>query len=407
MNILLINHYAGSPHHGMEYRPYYFAREWVRLGHQVTIVAASYSHLRSRNPPCGGLSTVELIDGIRYIWLRTPAYSGNGMRRILNMLLFLAQLLMHWSVVVRAARGGAVVASSTYPLDVVVGSRIAGGAGAKLIYEVHDLWPLSPIELGRMSPRHPFIRVMQWAEEFAYRNVDCVISMLPLAESHMRKHGLAQGKFHYIPNGIDPAQWTRTESFLPEIHQTVLSTCRAQKRFLIGYAGAFGLANDLATVVHAAKLLAESPVTFIFVGQGPEKNNLQALARRLNISNVTFLPAVSRADVPSVLSAMDALIITLRRTSLFRFGISPNKLLDYMMAGRPVIHAIDAGNDLVAESGCGLSIPPGDPAAIAAAALELMHMSQAGRDAMGRAGRRYVEANHEYGDLARRCLSAL
>src|SRR4051812_17527464 len=95
MNILLINHYAGSPHHGMEYRHYYLAREWVRLGHEVAIVSGSFSHLRTRQPAVNGPYSTDTIDGIRYVWLRTPRYAGNGLARVASMAAFVARLFRH------------------------------------------------------------------------------------------------------------------------------------------------------------------------------------------------------------------------------------------------------------------------------------------------------------------------
>lgn len=407
MNILLINHYAGSPTHGMEYRPYYFAREWARMGHCVTIAAASHSHLRSKEAECPGVCRSEIIDGIRYLWFRTPPYKGNGLARVLNIGAFVLQLLLHRSLLAAACEGGAVIASSTYPLDVVAANAIASQARARLVYEVHDLWPLSPIELGGMSRKHPFIQVMQWAEEFAYRKAASVVSMLPLAEPHMRAHGLAPGKFHYVPNGIDVSEWEQTAYPLPEVHQRKLAELRAENRLLIGYAGAHGLANSLETVVRAAKLLAGTSVRFVLVGQGPEKKHLVELAEALGVANMAFLPPVPKKAIPAFLREMDALVISWRRTSLYRFGVSPNKLMDYMMAGRPVIQAIDAGNDLVSESGCGFSVPAENPEVLATAVLRMMQLPPERRAEMGRRGRRYVEANHDYRELAVRSLDAM
>ena len=125
MNILLINHYAGSKKHGMEYRPYYLAREWASMGHQVTIVAASFSHLRTTAPAVSGRATEDCIDGIRYLWYRTPAYRGNGAGRVLNMLSFVGKLLRDGRRLARTYRPDAVIASSTYPLDSLPARRIA------------------------------------------------------------------------------------------------------------------------------------------------------------------------------------------------------------------------------------------------------------------------------------------
>lgn len=401
MTILLINHYAGGPAYGMEHRPYYMAREWVRRGHRVTILAATQSHLRFRIPAPGD----EWIDGIHYRFVDTPAYQGNGLGRVRNMLTFTTRLYRDAHRLARELQPEVVIASSTYPLDIYPARRIARKAGARLIYEVHDLWPLSPMELGNMSPWHPFIMVMQKAENDAYRASDRVVSMLPKAEPHMRAHGMAPEKFAYIPNGIALEEWAGAPQALPELHRETLERLRGQGRFLVGYAGAHGVANALHHVVEAAKHLADTPATLVLVGQGPTKDDLQAQAQRLD--NVVFLPPVPKGAVPALLEAMDALYIGLGRAPLFRFGISPNKLMDYMAAARPVISAIEAGNDPVTEAGCGFSVPPENPEAIAEAIRRMLTLAPEARAAMGARGRDFVTTHHDYRVLAERFLEVM
>ena len=126
MNILLLNHYAGSVRHGMEYRPYYLAREWVRAGHRVRIVAASSSHLRARPPELNGRRVFdETIDGIDYRWHATPAYRGNGLGRAANMAAFVAALYRGAPRLARNFQPDLVIASSTYPADIWPARRIA------------------------------------------------------------------------------------------------------------------------------------------------------------------------------------------------------------------------------------------------------------------------------------------
>ncbi len=407
MNILLINHYAGSLRHGMEYRPYYLAREWSKLGHDVTILAASESHVRSVSPHFAGRLTEEMIDGVRYLWVKTPPYAGNGAARAINIFAFVAQLLFHQTLLARAIKPDVVIASSTYPLDILAAKAISRISRAKLVFEVHDLWPLSPIELGGMSKFHPFIIVMQWAENFAYRAANVVVSMLPAAMEHMIQHGMHPEKFVYIPNGIDAEEWNGNFAPLPEEHARLISAEKLKGNFIVCYAGSHGLANSLQYFVDAAQQMPQSPVTFMLVGQGPEKESLVRLARSRNQKNVVFLPPVKKEAIPALLGAMDALYIGLKGDPLFRFGVSPNKLLDYMMSGKPVISAIRAGNDMVKESGCGFSIPPEDSNAIAQAVLRLMETPEQEKAEMGRRGRNYVLAHHEYRVLARRFLESL
>ena len=408
MNIVYINHYAGSCLHGMEYRPYFMAKRWAAQGHNVTVAASSFSHLRTKNPEMNGAKVREqMLDGIRYLWLAGPEYHGNGVGRIRNMLAFLHALYRRRAEITAQGRPDAVIASSTYPLDIYPAYKMAKKYGSRLIYEVHDLWPLSPIELGGMSPHHPYIMLMQRAENFCYKKCDRVVSLLPKAKEHMVEHGLSPEKFVCVPNGIERSDWENPQAG-PPVYAEKLKRYHDAGWFLIGYTGAHGIANALDSYVEAGKLLAGKKIKLLSVGPGPERDRLIAKGKELGVGDtVEFLPPVGRGEVPGLLSQMDALYVGLQRQPLFRFGVSPNKLMDYMMAAKPVIFAIDAGNDMVADAGCGISIPPEDSGAIAAAAEKLAALPQAERDAMGRRGREYILKNNEYDVLAGKFLDVL
>jgi len=407
MRILYLNHYAGSPRHGMEFRTYYLAREWVRAGHEVNIVAADYSHLRQKNPRVSGKYADEMIDGIRYTWCRTPKYTGNGLGRVRNIFSFLGKVMGLSKRFFSEWRPDVVIASSTYPLDTVPAAWIAGKTGAKLIYEVHDLWPLTPVEVGGMSPKHPFIRLLQWAEDFGYRKADTVVSMLPCAKSYMVEHGMAPDKFVYIGNGVDVAEWQEGGGHLPSGHLGLLAELKTQQRFLVGYAGGHGLANALDYLLDAAEEMQHDPVTFVLLGDGPDKEALQQTARARGLANVHFLPAIAKPLVPQFLAEMDALFIGWRKLPIYRFGINPNKLFDYLMAARPVLHSVEAGNDLVKEAGAGISVAAEDALAIADGVRALMALSPEARRQMGQQGRAAVLERHDYRVLAQRFIDCM
>ena len=412
MRILYINHYAGSPLHGMEFRPYYLAREWVKAGHEVHIVAADYSHLRQRNPALTAKYADQDIDGIRYTWCKTPRYEGNGVKRVVNIFRFLGRLMGLSGRYLRDWKPDVVIASSTYPLDTIPAAFIANRTGAQLVYEVHDLWPLTPVEVGGMSPKHPFIRLLQWAEDFGYKKADTVVSMLPCARDYMMAHGMAPEKYVVIPNGVDVAEWQGKPEPLPAEHRMRLAELKAQKRFILGYAGGHGLANALDYLLQAASLIRQDPaladkLQVVLVGDGPDKAALVAQAQALGLDNVSFLPAIAKRAVPAFLAECDALYIGWRKLPIYRFGINPNKLFDYMMAARPVLHSVEAGNDMVAESGCGVSVAVEDPAAIADGIRSLLATTPNERGRMGAAGKQFVLAKHDYAVLARRFLQGL
>lgn len=407
VNILVLNHYAGSIQHGMEFRPYYLAREWVRMGHRVRIVAASYSHLRIQSPQMAGRRYVEeILDGIEYCWFATPSYQGNGLARLRNVASFVGALLREGRRLAESFRPDVVIASSTYPLDIFPARRIARFARARLLFEVHDLWPLSPMELAGFSRYHPFIMLLQAAENYACRHADAVVSILPNVAAHLEAHGMRSDKLHHIPNGGDPAEWLK-DAPLPDSLKTCLTDARRAQQFIVGYAGSHGTANALNDLLDAARLLHNCPVVFILVGDGPEKSRLQDAAAAQGRAHVHFADPVAKCQIPAFLRSIDLAYLGWRRHSLYRFGIAPNKLVDYMMAGCPILHAVDAANDLVAEARCGLSVLPEDAHAIADGVVSLMGQSPAERTRMGARGRQFALERLSYPVLSRRFLKIL
>ncbi|MBF0226420.1 MAG: glycosyltransferase family 4 protein [Desulfobacterales bacterium] len=402
MNILLINHYAGSVEHGMEYRPFYMAREWKKLGHKTLITAASFSHVRSKQPEFKKKIFYESIKGINYLWLKTPSYNGNGVGRIFNMFSFISMLFKQGQAIAREFKPKAVIASSTYPLDIFPAFYISKLSKAKLIFEVHDLWPLSPKELGGYSKYHPFIQIMQIAEDFAYKHADKIVSILPKTKEYMISRGLDPLKFNYIPNGVLIENETK---HLPDDIQKILKNLKNNGKFLVCYAGSHGLANALEYFIDAAYLLKDENVAFILVGRGPAKESLKQKA--YSLKNVFFFDTIHKLSMPDLLSFMDALYIGLKKETLFRFGISPNKLMDYMLAGKPVIHAIDAGNDIVKESGCGISIEPENPNAVYSAVKNLMALDKNSLEIMGNKGKEFILKNHSYSILSAQFLDVI
>ena len=390
MNILLINHYAGSPEMGMEFRPYYFAEEWLKLGHRVDIIAADYSHLRIKNPEVLQDFQSEEIDGIRYHWIKAGRYEGNGAARALSMFRFVGKLWWHAGKIVKKYRPDVVITSSTYPLDTYAGQRIARKSGARLIHEVHDMWPATLTELGGMSRHHPFVVLMQIAENSAYRHSDRVVSLPPLAKEYMVKHGMRPEKFVAIPNGIVREDWENPDP-LPDEHREALEKLRAEGKFIIGYFGGHAISNALDTLLDAAKQIKEKEIQFVLVGKGIEKRRLIRRVREEKIENVLFLPPVPKKTVPQLLQYFDCSFMGSMFCALYRrFGVCLNKMYDSMMAAKPVLFAVDTSGSPIEEYKCGIVVKPEHAGKIAANIERLFHMPEAERRKMGERGRQAV-----------------
>ena len=408
MNIIYIDHYAGSVGMGMEFRPYYFAREWQKLGHKVRIVGASFSHLRKTNPTVTKDFEIQEIEGVEFQWIRTGSYEGNGVKRALTLFEFCTKLDLYAPKLVREFRPDAVISSSTYPLDTYPAQKIARLARARYVHEAHDLWPLTLIELAEWSEKHPFIRMLAAAEKSAYSKSDAVVGLFAAQADHMLAHGLqSREKFTHIPNGIVLEDWDQPEP-LGDAHAALLDRLKAENKFLVCYLGGHALSNALDTLLDAAKLMRDDGrFAFVRVGNGVDKPRLQKRAEAERIDTLYFLPPVGKKQVPCLLAQTDALYVGAEPCSLYRYGVSMNKVYDYMMAAKPIIYGVEAANNDVAEAGCGITIEPGSASGIRDAALSLIGMSADERKAMGDRGRRWVTDNCDYRLLAERFLSLL
>jgi glycosyltransferase involved in cell wall biosynthesis len=404
--ILLINQYAGSPRDGMEFRPHALAREWQAAGHDVLIVAGSPSHVRARNPELAHRVSREVVDGVEFEWLRLPRYDGNGARRAANVVAFGSYLRTRSRALADEFRPDVVIASSTHPLDIYGARAAARRSGAHLVFEVHDLWPLTPIELGGMSPAHPFIRLMARAERDACASADTVVSILPAADRHLVTRGMPPERYVHVPNGISIAEADAGEP-LPDEQAELVRSLRADGRFLVGYAGGIGLVNAIDDLLAAATLLQAAPVTFLIWGDGPERPALERQAAEAGLTHVRFLGRIPKQSVRDALASCDALYLGWKRSSVYRFGVSPNKLFDYMAAARPIVHATSSPLDPVAECGCGVSVEAEDPAALARAIEQIASLPAAERVELGARGRRQAEEQHDYPILAARLLDAV
>lgn len=407
MNILLINHYAGSPQMGMEYRPYYLAGEWVKTGHRVTVVGSSFSHLRIRQPEVSKDYERERIDGIDYIWLRGGAYrSAAG--RISNILSFVSRLWLNAARIAREVQPDAVISSSTYPLDIYSARRIAQLARAKLIYEIHDLWPLSPMLIGGYPKRHPFVWVMQRAEDYCYRHADKVVSLLWNAREHIRERGFYDVPFACVPNGYLKAEWEGNGADLPERHSALFRRLKDEGRLIVGYAGGHAPSTALGTLIEAAGIVkTHRQIAFVLTGDGTDKKRLMEKARGMHLDNVHFLPPVNKACIPQLIRQFDMAYMGGTHSVLHKYGTSFNKMTDYMLAAKPILFSADEPCSLVERVGCGVRVEAENPKAVAEALLSLAGKTREQLKATGEKGRTYAVENLEYAILARKFVNEM
>lgn len=404
MKILILNHYAGSPELGMEYRSYYFAEEWLKMGHEVRIVCSSFSHLRTFNPEVKTSTFLEKLDSIEFYWVKSPKYKGNGFRRVLNIFVFLIRIILNRKKLINSYDPDVIISSSTYPLDGVVVNLFLKKKKIIHVHEIHDLWPLTIKLLGGYSSYHPFIVLLQWAENYVYKNCDILVSVLPGTLPYMKKHGLNENKFFHIPNGFFESQSFKD---VPEEHGRLIRSLKEKGDFILLYAGGHNISNSLRYLVSACEKLSGNNIAVVLVGSGTEKESLIDQVLKKKLSNIYFLPPVPKDTIPSLLRLSDSLFLGWSDSPLYEFGISPNKVFDYMLAAKPIIHSFSGQYDIVKTADCGISIEAENVEKLAEAILKMKNKDSAELNRMGRNGYEFVIKEHNYSVLAKRFCNLL
>ena len=247
-SIWFVHPYAGGPGVGRYDRPFFLARYWQSFGHRSVVLTPSQHHLMDTSRQPG----VEQIEGVTFEFIRSPAYRGNGLGRIINMATFTAQLVRQGDeLALRHGRPALVIASSPHPYAWFATEWLARRFGARSVFEVRDLWPLSLVELAGVSPSHPLVRFTGWLERRAYRKADAVVSLLPCTRDHMMALGLDAPRWHYIPNGIEPDAQAGDAVRSDTPPAALARRWRAEGRTVVVYAGALGRPNHVESLVQA------------------------------------------------------------------------------------------------------------------------------------------------------------
>ncbi|WP_310441130.1 glycosyltransferase family 4 protein [Sulfurimonas sp.] len=381
MNIWIFNHHALTPDMSGGTRHYDFAKELVKRGHSVTIVASSfhYSKYKEMKEYADKEYLQENIDGVDFIWIKTPPYFGNGISRVINMLSYTFKVLKTMPKL-GLAKPDIIIGSSVHLFAVWAAYKLSKKYDTPFIMEIRDLWPQTLIDMG-ISKWHPFIVLLGWLERYLYKRADRIISNLPYAYEYIEKF-VSRDKCIWISNGVDLSNI----KYIPK---------EKNERFIVSYTGAIGVANNLQLLLDIAKKLQDKKdIFFRIVGDGVEKEKLKQFAEENNLKNVNIENSVPKNEVSNILQSSDVLYFNLKDSPVFNYGISSNKLFDYMAAGRVIIFSTKAKNNPIKDANAGYSIAPDDVEVLEKTILEIYNLSQEKRDELGEKIRKYAQENY-------------
>jgi glycosyltransferase involved in cell wall biosynthesis len=326
----------------------------------------------------------------------------------LNILKFAFKLLINYKKITELANPEIVIAASIYVFDIYPAYFISKRNKAKLVFELRDLWPLSPMIIGNYSKYHPYIWLMQKAENFACRKSRCYISLLKNAKNYLIQHGLKSEKFFYIPNGFSNDEIYSIEIPVPKEHEELLKKIKAASKLIIGYAGGHAPSNALKSFVSASNYFADNQgIAFVLIGDGSQKHELIEMVRMRNQNNIYFLPPVPKSSVSILLCQFDTLYAGGVKSILHSYGTSFNKIIDYMLAEKPIIFAVDEPDSLIEKVGCGIQIPAENETELVKTIKFLSELSTEERTIMGKKGREYALKELNYSSLAKKFIEAI
>ena len=398
-----INEYSSTPEYGLGGRHYYLAQELARQGHLVYVIASNSHHLLRVSKNLSENFLIEKIeDNFNFIWVKLPAYDGaHSRRRVLNWFEFSWKLRKLASL--KIEKPDVIIYSSPSLIGYMGAKNLANKFEVPFVFEVRDIWPLTLTELGGISKKHPFIKLMQWIEDRAYQKSDIVFSNLFNAVEHMVSRGMDENKFHWIPNGISIPEVENKEPLLEEVISQIPTD-----KFIIGYTGTIGTANAIDNLIEAANLLKDYPeIHFLLVGGGKDKKQLEDLVKNNRLMNVTFIEPIPKKQVQSIIELFDVCFIGSQNISLYRFGVAPNKVPEYLYSGKPIVHAYSGAGCLIEKSMSGFSIPSGDSQLLSDAILKIYYLTDEERLEMGKKGRDFAVKYLSYTQISKKLFNAI
>jgi glycosyltransferase involved in cell wall biosynthesis len=399
--IWVLAKYATAREQGFETRTVSLAREWVRLGRKVIIITSSANHfgVGYRQP----LKRIDYdFDGVRVLVLRTFGYRESAsIRRVLSWLHF------EWRVLRQRLddlpKPDVIIVTSLSLFSVLNGIRLARKYRCPWVFEVRDIWPLTLREYSGASKFHPLVIVMSILERLGYRSAARTVGTMPNLSPHATHVAGRYIPCAFMPFGCTPE--SVRQNAVPVSGQES-ETRRSVHPLVIGYAGAIGIANALESLVEAIiKLKDDGRFRFVIIGNGALRPSF--MRQTEGCANVEWIDWIARDRVPEFIEGCDVLYYSARKSRLWEYGASPNKLIDYLAAGKPVIASYSGFQSIINEGRCGDFIQAEDANALIETFERYSAMSRSTLIEMGANGRDWLLKNRSWHRIASNYLSLL
>lgn len=400
MNLIIISKYALSKEVGFETRLFALSRIFVKNGHDVTIIS-SVDNYFGKFQEYKNIYNSEIIEGIKVSWIKTINYKRTiSIKRILSWIDYEWKLL--WLKKDLLNNPDVIIVSSLSLLSILNGVRLKKKLNCKLIFEIRDIWPLTLIEEGGYSLSNPFVKVLAWIEKWGYNKSDLVVGTMPNIAEHVKYVTGKRINCACVPFGFDMENYNEKVTKDDAANNYGIPT----NKFVIGYAGSIGLSNGLGTFIEVIKQFKDNPnIHFVILGGGGLRESYIEYLE--GCSNVQFIPKVKRHEVKSILAKCNVLYIATLKSKVWDYGWSLNKLIDYMMSGKPILASYSGFQSMINEANSGIIVPAEDEESLTNAIKMMLSMPPEELEAMGERGKQWLIQNRQWKTLADDYLSII
>ncbi len=398
--IWCISKYALPPKYGAQARLFHISEELNRLGLESMVICSATNHL-AELPLQENMFRQEKVGDTQALFLKGLNFS-NSLSKFRVVSWFYFEWILFQFIRKKhtqfSPKPDVIMISSLSLLSILNGYYAKRKFKAKLIFEVRDIWPLSAILVAGYSKWHPFILFLRWVEKFGYRHADIIVSPLANLKQHIKESiGNVPFLFQHLPHGFDQHLLTTPQKLPPEFVEKYIP----KDKFIFGYIGNIVSAYDLDSMIECAIQLnkEENKIHFLILGDGEYKPVLEKKAQGL--TNVTFIPRIPKSQISHFLSFCQVATNFLRPEPLFKFGVSPQKLVDYMLAGKPIFMSYTGYKTIVEEINCGMVVEASNIPKLIEGFKQMSRLTEVELFEMGKRGNDYLIQNLEWSQLVK------
>ena len=400
MKILCISKYASPPNYSkMPARLFVLVKEFIKLGHNATLITSDSNHFSSY-PETSEIYNYEIVENVPLYWLKTKKYVKTAsLARVLSWFDFERKLFK--LDLKKINKPDVIIVSSLSIFSIIYGYFLKKKFNSFLVFEIRDIWPLTMTEEGGFSKWHPLVLLIGFIEKFGYKKADLIVGTMPRLDLHVKNILGYERPFHCSPLGFDPINYQEEI-----IEYNPFDKVFPKNKVIVGYAGSMGITNALEPLIETIKLLENHEnIHFMLVGSGDLKATFEEQLK--NCDNVTFLPRIGQNEVKYFLQKCDILYLSTKDSKVWEYGQSMNKVVEYMVAGKPIIASYTGYPSMINEANCGVFVNSSNPMDLKETILNIANKNVQDIKQLGEKGKKWIYENRQYSRLAKEYINKI